>query len=56
MKEQILNQLQSMYAALNNTSVQGEQNCVNLAGVMQMLRELIKTLNEVTIEDDRKEG
>lgn len=56
MKDQILNQLQSMYAALNNTFVQGEQNCMNLAGVMQMLRELIKILNDVVIEDDKKEG
>ena len=56
MKNDILYKMNVLIGTLNNISVCGEQNCANIAGSIQILRELCSTINkcEITASEDRK--
>lgn len=58
MKEKILEQLSAVRMALGNVMVQGEQNCLNLGGAMQVLRDIQATLSqcEIQLSNTEKEG
>lgn len=58
MKEKILEQLSAVRMALGNVTVQGEQNCLNLGGAMQVLRDIQATLSQCEIQppNTEKEG
>lgn len=58
MKEKILEQLSAVRMALGNVMVQGEQNCLNLGGAMQVLRDIQATLSQCEIQppNTKKEG
>lgn len=58
MKEKIITELSKARAALGNVYVHEEQNCFNLGGAMQMIREVISVLEkcEITpLEESDKE-
>ena len=49
MKEKIIVELSKVRAALGNVYVHEEQNCLNLGGAMQMIREVISVLEKCEI-------
>ena len=49
MKEKIITELSKARAALGNVYVHEEQNCFNLGGAMQMIREVISVLEKCEI-------
>ncbi|MBO5970221.1 MAG: hypothetical protein J6S14_17210 [Clostridia bacterium] len=61
MKERIMNVLSSARMAMSNVYVKEEQNCLNLGGAMQMVREVLEILERCDIvlmedpEQNRKE-
>ena len=49
MKEKIITELSKARAALGNVYVHEEQNCFNLGGAMQILREAIALLEQCEV-------
>ena len=52
MKEEILQKLNAVLAALNNTTVCGKGNLTNLSGSIAVLEELYGTLYKCKIEGE----
>lgn len=49
MREEIVNKLSTARKALGNVYVNEEQNCFNLGGAMQLIREVIELLKQCEI-------
>jgi len=61
MKKEIVAKLLAVRRALGNVYVSEEQNCLNLGGAMQMLRETIALLERCDVaicaeDSDKSEG
>lgn len=49
-KNEVLYKLNTLLGVLNNITVSGEQNCLNISGSIKMVRELCGIINKCEFE------